>query len=180
MQKKNTKGAVAIEFAIVFPVFFMIFYAIVTYGIIFATQQTLTLAAAEGARAAVRYPVNLKNNSVANKYEQLQSRLAEACAAAIVATDWLLKIGKGVGINTACGNGISSSAGFWITPGICGNGTSGFKSSTDTNLLNCVIMQVNYNYAAAPLVPKLLGPLLSFPTPDFLQGRAAAQISLID
>ena len=50
------KGAAAIEFAIIFPIFFIIFYAVVTYGLIFAAQQTLTLAAAEGARAAVRYP----------------------------------------------------------------------------------------------------------------------------
>ena len=49
------KGAAAIEFAIIFPIFFIIFYAVVTYGLIFAAQQTITLAAAEGARAAVRY-----------------------------------------------------------------------------------------------------------------------------
>ncbi len=54
MQLKKQQGAAAIEFAILFPIFFLIFYAIITYGLIFAAQQTLTLAAAEGARAAVR------------------------------------------------------------------------------------------------------------------------------
>ena len=55
MQFKKQQGAAAIEFAIIFPIFFLIFYAIITYGLIFAVQQTVTLAAAEGARAAVRY-----------------------------------------------------------------------------------------------------------------------------
>jgi Flp pilus assembly protein TadG len=48
MQFKKQQGAAAIEFAILFPIFFLIFYAIITYGLIFAAQQTLTLAAAEG------------------------------------------------------------------------------------------------------------------------------------
>ena len=55
VQFKKQQGAAAIEFAIIFPIFFLIFYAIVTYGLIFAAQQTITLAASEGARAAVRY-----------------------------------------------------------------------------------------------------------------------------
>lgn len=53
--KDRQTGGAAIEFAIVFPVFFMIFYAIVTYGLIMVAQQSITLAAEEGARAALRY-----------------------------------------------------------------------------------------------------------------------------
>ena len=52
---KNENGAAAIEFALVFPLFFLIFYAILTYGMIFVAQQSITLAAAEGARAALRF-----------------------------------------------------------------------------------------------------------------------------
>lgn len=48
-------GGAAIEFAVVFPLFFMIFYAIVTYGLIMVAQQSITLAAEEGARAALRF-----------------------------------------------------------------------------------------------------------------------------
>jgi Flp pilus assembly protein TadG len=53
--ERKQKGAAAIEFAFVFPVFFLVFYGIITYGIIFLAQQSITLAAAEGARAALRY-----------------------------------------------------------------------------------------------------------------------------
>lgn len=48
------RGAVAIEFALVFVLFFMIIYSIITYGMVFAVQHSLTQAASEGARAAVR------------------------------------------------------------------------------------------------------------------------------
>lgn len=47
-------GAAAVEFALVFPLFFLLFYAIVAYGFVFALNQSLTLAAEEGARAAVQ------------------------------------------------------------------------------------------------------------------------------
>ncbi|WP_188380644.1 TadE family protein [Oxalicibacterium faecigallinarum] len=49
------KGAAAIEFALVFPLFFIVFYGILTYGMIMLAQQSITLAAAEGARAALRH-----------------------------------------------------------------------------------------------------------------------------
>lgn len=53
-QQRNYRGATAVEFALVFPIFFMLFYAIVAYGLVMTIQQSLTLAAAEGARAAVQ------------------------------------------------------------------------------------------------------------------------------
>ena len=52
---RRQHGATAVEFALVFPLFFLIMYAIVTYGLIFAVQQGLTLAATEGARTALNY-----------------------------------------------------------------------------------------------------------------------------
>lgn len=47
-------GAVAVEFALVFVIFFSLFYAIVAYGMVLALQQALTMAAEEGARAVVQ------------------------------------------------------------------------------------------------------------------------------
>ncbi len=48
------RGAVAIEFALVFLLFFAVFYAIVAYGLAFTLKQSVTMAAEEGARAAVQ------------------------------------------------------------------------------------------------------------------------------
>ncbi|MEO6920004.1 MAG: TadE family protein [Collimonas sp.] len=49
------RGIAAIEFALIFPVFFLLLYGIITYVLIFLAQQSLTMAAEEGARAALRY-----------------------------------------------------------------------------------------------------------------------------
>jgi Flp pilus assembly protein TadG len=49
------RGATAIEFALLFPLFFAILYAIITFSLIFVAQQNLTLAAEEGARAALNW-----------------------------------------------------------------------------------------------------------------------------
>ncbi|WKL13572.1 pilus assembly protein [Comamonas testosteroni] len=178
MQLKQQQGAAAIEFAIVFPIFFLIFYAIITYGLIFAAQQTLTLAAAEGARAAVRYP-SAPSGSAMTKPAQLQARLAAACATAALSTDWLSRMGTGLG-SAGCSAGVSNAAGLHATPGLCGTGSASFTASNDASLVNCVTMQVNYNYASAPLIPRLLGSVLSLPTPSLLRGQAVAQISLLD
>lgn len=48
------RGAAAIEFALVFVLFFMIMYGIVAYGVVFAVKHSLTQAVNEGARAAVK------------------------------------------------------------------------------------------------------------------------------
>lgn len=40
--RRRERGATAIEFALMLPVFFLILYAIITYGMIFAAQQNLT------------------------------------------------------------------------------------------------------------------------------------------
>lgn len=55
IQRRKQRGATAIEFALVFPLFFAVFYAIVSYSLIFVAEQSLTLATAEGARAALNY-----------------------------------------------------------------------------------------------------------------------------
>lgn len=47
------EGAAALEFALIFPLFFVLFYAIVAYSLVMTLEQSLTHAAAEGARAAV-------------------------------------------------------------------------------------------------------------------------------
>lgn len=51
--KHRQKGAVAIEFAFVFPVFFLIFYAIVFYSLAFLVTQNFTLASEEILRSAM-------------------------------------------------------------------------------------------------------------------------------
>ncbi|NMV40008.1 TadE/TadG family type IV pilus assembly protein [Ralstonia insidiosa] len=54
-RRRGSRGATAVEFAMVLPVLLVLMLSIVYYGVILAMQQVLTLAAEEGARAALRY-----------------------------------------------------------------------------------------------------------------------------
>ena len=51
--QRGQRGAAAVEFAIVFVVFFSLFYAIVSYALAFMLMQGFSYAANEGARAAI-------------------------------------------------------------------------------------------------------------------------------
>ena len=51
--RRNQSGAAAVEFALVVGLFVFILYGLIAFGMILATKQRITNAAAEGARAAV-------------------------------------------------------------------------------------------------------------------------------
>lgn len=51
--KKREKGATAVEFAFIAPIFFFILFAIVEFGILFWVNLTMQYAVREGARFAV-------------------------------------------------------------------------------------------------------------------------------
>ncbi len=50
---RDQRGAALVEFALVIGLFVFIIYGLVAFGMILATKQRVTNAAAEGARAAV-------------------------------------------------------------------------------------------------------------------------------
>ncbi|MGF6771176.1 Flp pilus assembly protein TadG [Paraburkholderia sp. GAS199] len=76
VSRRAQRGSTVVEFALVFPLFFTILYAIVTFSLIFVAQQSLTLAAEEGARAALNWQSNTSMQSA------LVNRGAAACTAA--------------------------------------------------------------------------------------------------
>jgi Flp pilus assembly protein TadG len=90
-------GVSAIEFAIVFPLFFLIFYAIVTYSLIFVAQQTLTLSAEEGARAALRY-----QKAATTVAQALDLRTAATCTTAAGLKNWLGSTSTCTATHAAC------------------------------------------------------------------------------
>ena len=51
--RRDQSGAAAVEFALVVGLFVFILYGLISFGMILATKQRITNAAAEGARAAV-------------------------------------------------------------------------------------------------------------------------------
>lgn len=137
---RTQRGATAIEFALVFPLFFMILYGIVTFSLIFVAQQNLTLAASEGARAALNWQANTSMPSA------LANRASAACAAAKLVSAQLVSSMQCTSSSAACGTG-----------------------------MQCVSVQLTYNYSAHPLVPTL--PLLSFAVPTQLSSSATVQLN---
>jgi Flp pilus assembly protein TadG len=61
---RRSRGAVTIEFALLFMIFFALFYAIVTYSLVFLLQTSFNHAASEGARSAISIdPQYFSNNN---------------------------------------------------------------------------------------------------------------------
>ena len=52
-RRGDEDGAVIVEFAAIFIVFAMLLWGLISYGVVFAAQQSLTHAAAEAARSTV-------------------------------------------------------------------------------------------------------------------------------
>jgi Flp pilus assembly protein TadG len=49
----DQRGSVLVEFALVFVLFVLVIYAVICFGVILSAKNSITHAAAEGARAAV-------------------------------------------------------------------------------------------------------------------------------
>jgi Flp pilus assembly protein TadG len=94
---RSDAGVSAIEFAVVFPLFFLIFYAIVTYSLIFVAQQSLTLTAEEGARAALRY-----QKGATTVAQALDLRTAASCTTTAGLKNWLGNASACVATHAPC------------------------------------------------------------------------------
>ncbi|WP_175624714.1 MULTISPECIES: TadE/TadG family type IV pilus assembly protein [Oxalobacteraceae] len=141
--ERKQKGAAAIEFAFVFPVFFLVFYGIITYGIIFLAQQSITLAAAEGARAALRF-------SATETVRDTNAR------------------------NAAIGTG---SAAAWLGTRISFDGALLANCPFGSAGIRCYRVTVTYpNYRQNPLVPYIVGNVMSIVVPERLTSTAIVQL----
>jgi len=61
--RRSQKGAVAIEFALVFIIFFAVFYGLVSYGLPFVMMQSFNQATAEAVRRSVAVDPTTPNYS---------------------------------------------------------------------------------------------------------------------
>lgn len=58
-RKHREHGAVTVEFVLVLPFFLFLIFEVINYGMMLSFRQTMSQAAAEGARAAAVAPPNL-------------------------------------------------------------------------------------------------------------------------
>jgi len=129
---RRQRGVAAIEFALVFLLGMLPLLLLTFSGVlIFAAKQSLTLAAAEGARAALRYGT-------------AEQRRGYACAAAQRSMQWLLDFsGETAGCDApaAPGAGYAPIAVSTATPCPSAPGAQ------------CLTVVASYDYDAHPLLP---------------------------
>lgn len=152
------RGIYALEYAFVFPLVFVVLYAILSYGILFAVRLGMQNAAEEGARAALRY----QTVNAAICADQLACRKLAAANAAKSGINWL---------SAAT---VDAKVCLVDTDDSC---TSGAIPSCGSSLATrCqMIVTVNYDHEAHPLAPSLPG--FGFLMPSKLQGRASMLMS---
>lgn len=77
-------GVASVEFALIGTLFFMLLFGILTFGLVFALNHTLSHAAAEGARSALTAPTG---STVATAESAATSRLGWLGTGATVAAN---------------------------------------------------------------------------------------------
>lgn len=157
------RGAYGVEFAAVFLAFFLIFYGILSWGMIIAARQSLQMAAEEGARRSLRYQA-----AGTDVLPQIRARLAAACTLADTSSNWISSLsGQATQCKaTVAGTGLCAATGSCclkfdrnvpagaLTGSGCQVPTSGWM----------VTLQVGYeNYVSHPLVPVFPGLRAALP-----------------
>ena len=72
------RGSVLVEFSLVFGLFIMLLYALIAFGVMLAAKNSLTHAAAEGARAAIGVVDDPATTTVDERVERAKTRVDEA------------------------------------------------------------------------------------------------------
>ena len=146
--RPTERGVAAIEFGIVFLLFFAMLWGVLTFGFIFAAQNTLTLAAENGARATLRYqPATTTAGAIA-------ARIAAAQTVATKTVQWLQAFTPA------------------YDPGAYLTATSA-PCTYNANLI-CFHVQISYPYGQYPLIPPF--PLFGLLAPTQLVGKATMQV----
>lgn len=126
---RRQRGVMAIEFALMFLFGVMPLLLLTMSGVlIFAAQESLTLAAAEGARASLSYGANIAQ------------REANACAAAEESMAWLLKF---AGNAPNCAAALAAGGPINVTAIACPSAAA----------VQCIQVQTTFNYNATPFIP---------------------------
>lgn len=149
--RRSVRGVVTVEYALmlilgILPLILLTFSGVM----IFAAKQTLSLAAAEGARASLRYG-------------EIGERREAACLAASESMQWLLEFS---GQSATCAD--ANAAPIAVASIAC-SGTSGRQ---------CMQVTVSYDYENHPFLPGTV--TLYGWTMGELSSTAVAQLDLGD
>lgn len=166
--RQRQKGAYAVEFAFVFIIFFVVLYGIITYGLIFAAQQSLNFAAESGARAGMQWQ---PGDSVTS----LSERADRALKVAEGHVSWVDKMAGGKKLKIAVCGGNPIDVLKALPEDSDGDGLC---KITDPNKLE-VVIHYPYSDAGAQLVPYILpSSIMHVAIPNALQGRASVDLGI--
>lgn len=147
------RGVAAIEFALVFVVLFSVVYAVATFGAVLYTQQAVTRAAEEGARAVgLLAPAPIAGDT------RVKDAVYDALANSLVVP--------------VSANANVASRRNWIVSQVSVDVTSGAPSSPGAYV--SYMVTVTYPYSANRLLPSMLVLDSSRWMPDQLRSRASA------
>lgn len=150
-RRRDDDGAAAVEFALVIPFLLLILFGIISYGVMLSFRQSLSQAAAEGARAAAVTFV------AADKQAAGYASVAEAL--------------DSFGVTCVSG-GLRRNGGV---VGQCNVTAPGPCTPAASVGVQCVTVTLVYDYASHPLVPSFPG--IGVVLPDTLSYSAQARVS---
>jgi Flp pilus assembly protein TadG len=102
--RRNDDGATAVEFALLAPLFIMLVFGIISFGLVFAQQLGLSNGARQGARTGV-----VKGATCKQLYQDAQDA---AGTVGMTSSDVTISITRGAsapGTATPCGTGTAAS-----------------------------------------------------------------------
>lgn len=161
--KKQQNGATAIEFGFVLPIFFLLFYGILSYGLVFLMRLGLQHAAEDGVRAVLHHQqVTYEPNSTAaeRRAAQLLARVAVARAVAAQQASWMNRWSVPQIKSNVCDNTVEC---------IPVSGLATYPDCSATTKCQIVI-SISYPYGSHPVIPNLPGFGLIMPSQ--LEGRS--------
>jgi Flp pilus assembly protein TadG len=158
----DERGAEMLEFGLVVVLLITLLYGIISWGLILASQSTITQAAADAARSGI---VQGTGTTTCNGVSSVSAAGCTAVQQAATDIGWM---NKGTCKETVNGTIIQGSTG----PMSCSATTEACPSaSTNT----CLSVTVSYGYATSPLFPELPG--LGLITPSTISSTNVLQVS---
>lgn len=149
------RGVAAIEFALVFAILFSVLYALATFGAVFYTQQAVTRAAEEGARA-----VGLLTPAPTAGDSRVKDAVYDALANSLVVP--------------VAANANVTSRRSWIVSQVTVSVAPTAPSGPGAYV--SYVVTVSYPYSANRLLPSMLLLDTSRWMPDQLSSRASAAL----
>ncbi len=145
------RGAAAVEFALVVPIFLALLFGIISYGMMLSVRQGISQATAEGARVYAVSPAGTPGTTVRADALSAVNDAISSYGVSCTGGGALVKDGANVGTCT-----VPSAA----AP--CTGGTG-----------QCATVKIVYNYRANPMVPSFPG--LGVTMPETIQFQSTVR-----